>query len=80
MNLMNTTLPGVSQSWQDLQPGRLVDLRRSLQNYILDDLFGPPAVPTAHHVNTGSILQQVRFATHEAVASNARTPAVWMLC
>ena len=54
---------GISQSWQDLQPGAFLQLLSSLHNYILDDLFGLAAVlaPSTYHAKTGSIMQQVRF-------------------
>ena len=61
MNLTSVTMSSTWQSWQDFQPGTFIDLGRSLQNYVLDYLFGPPSLPTAHYVNNESILQQVSF-------------------
>ena len=63
--LNSVTLADIVQFWQDLEPGTIQHLFDSLRKDILDELFGPPGVPTAaltgHHTNNGSTSQQVRL-------------------
>lgn len=75
---LGSAMAGIWRSWQDHQPGTFQKILCRLQNYILDDLFGPPAVPTTHSPDNGSIMQQVRLQSlgTKVTASYAVTPAV----